>query len=152
LLSSMSGLQGCPMVATYAATKAFILNLAESLWDEWRPLGVDVTALIPGSTDTPGYRESVPRATRLTPKAMAVEPVVAEALNALGSRPSVIPGRVNKLAGFFVGRIMPRPRSVAFMGRTMREMYPNEMAPRSDNAAPTQRPVSGGQVGDIDRS
>jgi short-subunit dehydrogenase len=127
LLSSMSGLQGSPVLATYAATKAFTLNLAESLWDEWRPLGIDVTALVPGPTDTPGYRASAPRTTRLTPKAMNVEPVVAEALNALGSRPSVIPGRVNKGAGFFFGRMMPRRRSVAFMGRTMRSMYPRDI-------------------------
>jgi hypothetical protein len=48
-------------------------------------------------------------------------------LNALGSRPSVIPGRVNKGAGFFFGRMMPRRRSVAFMGRTMRSMYPRDI-------------------------
>src|SRR2546422_350907 len=77
LLSSMSALQGSPMVATYAATKAFTLNLAESLWDEWRPSGVDVTAVVPGPTDTPGYRASAPRPSRWTPTLMPVEPVVA---------------------------------------------------------------------------
>jgi len=128
LLSSMSGLQGSPVVATYAATKAFTLNLAESLWDEWRSLGVDVTALIPGPTDTPGYRNSAPRTTRLTPKAMDVEPVVSQALNALGSRLSVVPGRTNKIGGFLLSRMLPRRVSVAFMGRTMRHMYPSDIA------------------------
>jgi hypothetical protein len=123
LLSSMSALQGTPLVATYAATKAFTMNLAESLWDEWRPLGVDVTALIPGPTDTPAFRASAPRPTRATPTPMPVEPVVAEALSALGSRPWVVPGRMNKILGFAFSRVLPRRRAIGFMGRTMRAMY-----------------------------
>ncbi len=123
LLSSMSALQGSPMVATYAATKAFTLNLAESLWDEWRRAGVDVTALVPGPTDTPGFRASAPRSTRGTPEPMPVGPVVAEALAALGSQPSVIPGRMNKILGYAFSRVIPRRRAVGFMGRTMRAMY-----------------------------
>ena len=111
------------MVATYAATKAFTLNLAESLWDEWRSAGVDVTALVPGPTDTPGFRASAPRPTRGTPTPMSVEPVVREALAALGTRPWVIPGRMNKILGFTFSRVIPRRRAVGFMGRTMRAMY-----------------------------
>ncbi|MGH2727574.1 MAG: SDR family NAD(P)-dependent oxidoreductase [Actinomycetota bacterium] len=123
LLSSMSALQGSPMVATYAATKAFTLNLAESLWDEFRPAGVDVLAVVPGPTDTPGYRASAPRPTRFTPKPMSVEPVVAEALEALGSRPWIVPGRANSILGFVLSRILPRRAAIRFMGRTMRSMY-----------------------------
>ena len=123
LLSSMSALQGSPMVATYAATKAFTLNLAESLWDEWRRAGVDVTALVPGQTDTPGFRSSAPRSTRGGPAPMAVGPVVSEALAALGSGPSVIPGRLNKVLGYTFSRVLPRRRAVGYMGRTLRAMY-----------------------------
>ena len=123
LLSSMSALQGSPMVATYAATKAFTLNLAESLWDEWRRSGVDVMAVVPGPTDTPGYRASAPRRTRWTPTPMSVEPVVAQALAALGSRPWVVPGRTNKILGFAFSRLIPRRRAIGFMGKTMRAMY-----------------------------
>ena len=123
LLSSMSALQGSPLVATYAASKAFTLNLAESLWDEWRPLGVDITALVPGPTDTPGYRASAPRRTRLSPVPMPVEPAVAAAIGALGSRPWVVPGRTNKIAGLVLSRLLPRRVSIGFMGRTMRAMY-----------------------------
>ena len=123
LLSSMSGLQGSPLVATYAASKAFTLNLAESLWQEWRPLGVDITALVPGPTDTPGYRASAPRTTRLSPAPMPVEPAVAAALGALGSRPWVIPGRTNKIAGLVLSRLLPRRLAIGFMGRTMHSMY-----------------------------
>jgi uncharacterized protein len=123
LLSSMSALQGSPMVATYAATKAFTLNLAESLWDEWRGKGVDVTAVVPGPTDTPGYRASAPRPIKMTPTPMPVGTVVTEALDALGSRPWVIPGRMNKVLGFTFSRVLPRRGAIGFMGRTMRAMY-----------------------------
>jgi short-subunit dehydrogenase len=123
LLSSMSALQGSPLVATYAATKAFTLNLAESLWDEWRPHGVDVLAVIPGPTDTPGFRASAPRPTRGAPAPMSAEQVVREALAAIGSRPWVIPGRMNKILGFAFSRVLPRRRAIGFMGRTMRAMY-----------------------------
>lgn len=119
LLSSMSGLQGTPLLATYAATKAFTLNLAESLWAEWRPRGVDVTAVVAGSTDTPGYRASAPRTTRAP---MPVRPVVAAALRALGRRPWVIPGRANKISGVVLA-LLPRRLVIGFMSRTMHAMY-----------------------------
>jgi short-subunit dehydrogenase len=123
LVSSMSGLQGSPLLATYAATKAFSLNLAESLWDEWRGLGVDVTAVVPGPTDTPGYRRSAPRATRFAPRPMSAVRVASEALDSLGSRVAVFPGTQNKLAATVMSRLLPRRAASAFMGQTMRSMY-----------------------------
>lgn len=126
LLSSMSGLHGTPLLASYAATKAFLLNLAESLWEEWRPSGVDITALVPGPTDTPGYRASAPRSTWLTPKPMPVQPVVAAALAALGSRPWTIPGHTNRFSGLLLARVLPRRVTVRLMGRVMRALWPND--------------------------
>jgi len=40
----------------YGATKAFDLLLAESLWAELGPQGVDVLAMVLGQTDTPAFR------------------------------------------------------------------------------------------------
>jgi uncharacterized protein len=134
LLSSMSGLQGSPLLATYAATKAYSLNLALSLWDELRPLGIDVTALVPGATDTPGFRESSPRTSRLTPKPMRVEPVVRAALEALGSRPAVVAGAANKAGSLLFGRLLPSRISTTFMGRTMRSMYGDDANPHVQSA------------------
>ena len=123
LLSSMSSLTGTPLVSTYAATKAFTRNLAETLWDELAPDGVHVTAVLPGPTDTPGYRSSAPRPTRLTAQPMSVTPVVAETLAALGRRPTIVPGRPNRVAATVIERVLPRRMAVRFMGRTMRAMY-----------------------------
>jgi uncharacterized protein len=51
-VASTAAFQGVPYMATYAATKAFVLAFSEALWDENRPLGVHVMALCPGVTET----------------------------------------------------------------------------------------------------
>jgi short-subunit dehydrogenase len=58
LMSSLSGLTGGAYIATYAATKAFDIILAESLWAELTPCGVHVLGLLAGATDTPAMAAS----------------------------------------------------------------------------------------------
>jgi len=60
LLASGTALQGSPRYVSYAATKAFNLVLGESLFYELRDHGVDVLAFVPGPTNTPGLRRSLP--------------------------------------------------------------------------------------------
>ena len=43
LMSSLAGLQGVPGITTYAATKAFNINLGEGLWGELGERGIDVS-------------------------------------------------------------------------------------------------------------
>ncbi len=59
-LASGTALNGSPNFANYAATKAFNLVLGESLWYELQPHGVDVLSYVPGPTNTPGMRKSLP--------------------------------------------------------------------------------------------
>ena len=47
-VASTAGFQAVPYMATYAATKAFVLSFSEALWDENRQHGVHVMALCPG--------------------------------------------------------------------------------------------------------
>ena len=47
-VSSVAGFQSAPGLAVYAATKAFVTSLSESLHEELRGTGVRVTALCPG--------------------------------------------------------------------------------------------------------
>ena len=56
LVTSGAAWAGGAHLATYGASKAFDLLLAESLWAELRPGGVDVLAMVLGQTDTPAYR------------------------------------------------------------------------------------------------
>lgn len=51
-VASLGAFQPLPSVATYAATKAFVLSLSEALAEEIRGTGVTVTALCPGLTAT----------------------------------------------------------------------------------------------------
>ena len=60
LIASGTALQGSPNYANYAATKAFNLSLGESLHYELKEQGVDVLSYIPGPTNTPGLRSSLP--------------------------------------------------------------------------------------------
>ena len=56
LVTSGAAWAGGSHIAVYGATKAFDLILAESLWAELRPQGVDVLAMVLGMTDTPAFR------------------------------------------------------------------------------------------------
>ncbi|MEO7852654.1 MAG: SDR family oxidoreductase [Rubrivivax sp.] len=51
-VASIAAFQPVPTLATYAATKAYVLSLSESLAEELRGSGVTVTALCPGITAT----------------------------------------------------------------------------------------------------
>ncbi len=51
-VASIAAFQPIPMLATYAASKAFVLSLSESLSEELKNSGVTVTALCPGITAT----------------------------------------------------------------------------------------------------
>jgi short-subunit dehydrogenase len=120
LMTSISGSQGGPLLASYAASKAFNLVLAEGLWDELAPRGVDVLACRAGATRTPGYAASKPKR---SVSLMEPDEVAAQALEALGRGPSLVPGAVNKVAAFLFERILPRRVSIRFMGRMTRRLY-----------------------------
>src|SRR5262249_56118161 len=51
-VASTAGFQPVPFMATYAATKAFVLSFSEALWEENRHFGIQVIALCPGVTET----------------------------------------------------------------------------------------------------
>ncbi|MAT06459.1 MAG: short-chain dehydrogenase [Acidimicrobiaceae bacterium] len=57
-VSSVAGFQPAPQLAVYAATKAYVTSLTESLHEEAAPHGVHVTALCPGLTKTEFQRVS----------------------------------------------------------------------------------------------
>ena len=97
-VASTAGFQAVPYMATYAATKAFVLSFSEALWEENRQFGVHVMALCPGVTETNVFKasrmERPPMRTIQTP-----EDVVETALRALKHRkPSVISGWTNWIA------------------------------------------------------
>ena len=120
LMSSLAGTQGSPHISTYAASKAFNLVLGEGLWDELRARGVDVLTCRAGATRTPNYVASKPRSAGAP--VMEPEAVAAEALAALGKKPSMIPGWANRAAAAFMG-VLPRKAAIRIMGNATRKMY-----------------------------
>jgi short-subunit dehydrogenase len=124
LMTSLAGFQGSGYLSVYAATKAFTRILAESLWYEWKESGVDVIACCAGATSTPGFISTRPEKTSfLAPRVQAPEEVANECIKRLGKRPSFISGRENRIASFFMQRIMPRRMAITIMGDTTRKMY-----------------------------
>jgi short-subunit dehydrogenase len=99
LMSSLSGSYGSAQLAVYAASKAFDLVLGDALWVELREHDIDVLAVQPGSTRTPGWLTSQP-ADNPGAGVLVMEPadVVREALDALGTGPHLIPGALNRQA------------------------------------------------------
>jgi len=51
-VASTAAFQAVPFMATYAATKAFVLSFSEALAEENHPYGIHVLALCPGVTET----------------------------------------------------------------------------------------------------
>lgn len=121
LMTSTAGSQGGPWLASYAASKAFNLILAEGLWDELRQHGVDVIACRAGATATPGYAASNPRPSKVP---LLNPDVVAErTLRALGRGPSVVPGLFYRWSAFVMDRLMPRRLAIRIMGQATRKLY-----------------------------
>jgi hypothetical protein len=124
LMSSMAGLQGSGYLSVYAASKAFNRILAESLWYEWKDSGVDVIGCSAGATSTPGYINTLPEKTGFfAPRVLRPEEVAEECLKKLGKTPSFITGRSNRMASFFMQKILPRKMAITIMGDTTRKMY-----------------------------
>ena len=121
-LSSGSAMFGTAYCANYAGTKAYNLLLAETLWYELGRYGVDVLGFMAGSTKTPGWDANEPKPSRFV-KVMDVKTTVAEALKALGKRPSLIAGKANRLGYFFMGKMVSRSRAIRMVGRSMDKMF-----------------------------
>jgi len=88
LMGSGAGLGGQPGVAVYSGAKAFVLNLAESLWSELRAAGVDVIGIAAPVMETPSLRASV--GDIQIPGIFAPEDVVRNTLQRLPQGPSYV--------------------------------------------------------------
>ncbi len=109
-VASTAAFQPTAYMATYGATKAFVLNWSLALNEELRGSGVRTLALCPGPTETDFFQRaglkqgSVPDAFGMT-----CEDVVTATLRAIaGGRAQVVPGWKNKVSTFLVSKL-PKP-------------------------------------------
>ena len=123
-LSSATSLRGTSLLATYAATKAFNTVLAESLWQEFQPYGVDVLGVIAGATKTPNYERTQPVSLRFAPPAQDPDALARRALQRLGKgSPIWISNWQVGLAAVLLTRLLPRSAAVRFLSSTTRQTY-----------------------------
>jgi len=110
LVGSTAGNQPVPGSATYAATKAFINSLADSLHQELRGTGVTTTLVIPGPVQTEfAERAGLQDAAQSIPRPLWVsaEQVASTALTGLArGRRRVAPGLVGTVLSVG-GRVTP---------------------------------------------
>jgi short-subunit dehydrogenase len=122
LMSSLAGYQGTPRIATYAASKAFSRILAEGLWFELKDSGIDAIACCAGAIRTPGYASAGGRG---APGARDPAFVAERAIQGLGRGPVAIPGFVNAVAAWAMGRALTRRAAIGLMALSTAGLRPS---------------------------
>lgn len=107
-VSSLSGWMPQPFMAQYGATKSYVMGLAAGLHFEMKGLGVDVSVLSPGPTDTPMAAATGIDFASMGMSIMRPEDVAACGLAALGRKLDAVPGPRNKMMAFMMSRLMSR--------------------------------------------
>jgi short-subunit dehydrogenase len=133
LVSSAAGLQGTPHMADYAASKAYVLSLGEALHVEFQKLGLNMTVLLPGPTDTPMFANSGTEARDMPMKLMSAQQCVAEGLTALNAN------QVTHISGNIIRLIM------AVIPRSVRPKMMGGMVAKGLARINAQQSVSGGE-------
>lgn len=101
LVNSAAGYRGSSFMTIYAASKAFVLCLAQGMWAELHKSGIDVLSFHLIMTDTPFYRRMLARNNLpLPPGTWASTDVVARALEMLPHGPSSNIGQNNDEPGY----------------------------------------------------
>jgi NAD(P)-dependent dehydrogenase (short-subunit alcohol dehydrogenase family) len=81
MVASVSGKQGAPYIAAYAASKHAMLGLMRSLAAEFGPKGVKVNAVCPGYVDTPMTEKNVKNVVAKTGKSPGDARKAMESMN-----------------------------------------------------------------------
>lgn len=126
LMTSLSAIIPAPLVAPYSGTKGFILKLAESLYQEFHPLNIAITACAAGITATPTWFANHPRSTWLSPEPMDPGKVARFALTRLGKGPLCIPGWQNRFSYWVLTHLLPNKMAAGIVSGQMKHMFADE--------------------------
>lgn len=138
-ISSTAALQPMALGGNYSGAKAFVLNLGESLHREFKEIGIDVTVVLPGPTDTKGlnHRSDIAMG-NLPMTAMSVEALVNESLRALVKRrASHVAGAMNRWSA----RLMPRRFAGWLLSKLLCQNAAPELLPTAPIAQAPSEPV-----------
>jgi short-subunit dehydrogenase len=127
LVGSLAGAAGGSPLAAYCASKSFAQKLAEGLWSELKPRGVDVLYIVVGAVDTPNRQRqgasAKVSADRLPaeddPNQMVFPPeeIAQEALDHLAEGPVHVPPRLERF--YHDLSTMPRAQASELMRRML---------------------------------
>src|ERR1700747_3613697 len=118
LVGAMGAENGIPCIANDGAAKAYVHSLGEALHYEFKPLGVYVTVLATGFTNT-----EVLEKFRFDPKTMPLKPMnveqcVSEGLSGLRkNRSRIVPGRLNRILNALVPASLARKMEADLLGK-----------------------------------
>jgi len=134
-LGSLAGLAGAAYMSIYPATKAYLQILAEGLWHDLKPLGIDVMCSILGATNTPSHQNMKFEELNADGEpshsmAMECDDVARETLAHLGTAPIWVVGAHNR-ALLPEGFIAQRPLAVEMMSMNTAKISGIEHTPVS---------------------
>lgn len=122
-LASQAAFQPVPYMASYAASKAYVLHFSEALAQELQDDGVHVLALCPGPTETNFFRTAQIdlQQTRMT--AGTVDQVVDQALAALADKRRVAVVGIGNQVMSFASRLLSRRLATRLAARMVQQRH-----------------------------
>src|SRR6266478_5738824 len=120
LAGAMGAEGGVPFMANDGAAKAYVHSLGEALHYEFKPLGVYVTVLAAGFTNTPVLEKFGFDPKTMPMKPMSVEQCVSEGLSGLlENRSRIVPGRLNRIMNALVPASLARKMEADMLGTAL---------------------------------
>src|SRR6476620_9230758 len=120
LVGAMGAENGIPCITNDGAAKAYVHSLGEALHYEFKPLGVYVTVLAAGFTNTPVLEKFGFDPKTMPMKPTSVEQCVSEGLNGLlKNRSRIVPGRLNRILNALVPASLARKMLAAMLGTAL---------------------------------
>src|SRR5246127_1008353 len=118
LVGAMGAENGVPCMANDGAAKAYVHSLGEALQYEFKPLGVYVTVLAAGFTNTAVLEKFGLDPKTMPMKPMSVEQCVSEGLSGLlKNRSKIVPGRLNRILNALVPASLARKMEADLLGK-----------------------------------
>jgi len=118
LAGAMGAENGVPIMANDGGAKAYVHSLGEALHYEFKPLGVYVTVLAAGFTDTEVIDKFGLDPKTMPMKPMSVNQCVSEGLRGLvKNRSRVVPGRLNRIMNALVPASLARRLEADLLGK-----------------------------------
>ena len=120
LAGAMGAEAGVPRMANDGAAKAYVHSLGEALHYEFKPLGVYVTVLAAGFTNTAVLEKFGLDPETMPMKPISVEQCVSEGLSGLlKNRSRIVPGRLNRILNALVPASLARKMEADLLGKAL---------------------------------